>query len=87
MTQWQLRLFPYKPHILQLLLISIQKCCVHAVLIRPNLTGSKPKLNPGITSWVTPGLTEWTQSKPIVNLKWTQSKPRWDANFQTADPE
>lgn len=75
MTQWQLRLFPYKPHILQLLLISMQKCCVHAVPIRPNLTGSKPKLNPG------------TQSKPIVNLKWTQSKPRWDANFQTADPE
>uniref|UniRef100_A0A8W8NY99 Uncharacterized protein n=1 Tax=Magallana gigas TaxID=29159 RepID=A0A8W8NY99_MAGGI len=41
---------------------------MNTVPIRPNLTESKPQLNPGFSS----GLLEWTQSKPKVNPEWTQ---------------
>lgn len=45
--------------------------------IRPNITESKPKLNPGFTFWIYYGFTrvdpKLTQSKP---KKDTESKPR-----------
>lgn len=44
---------------------------LHAVLIRSNLTESKPRLNPrfrfGVYSGFTLRLLEWTHSKPQVN--------------------
>lgn len=39
--------------------------------IRPNLTESKTQLNPALSGF-TPGLLEWTHSKPNVNTEWPQ---------------